>query len=180
MESKITGRSGVLGLREEGAETVHLMWGKNIALGDKKNDSGTVVCTCLHCRENYCRQFWLYPDRHHSQLCYLQESPIQRGVPQLHWGNSGWSLLTYALREEGACSMTYPSDAQEPSRRAGRIIQLLAFHNGNSTQWWSALAVSTESAVIRALNRPFPFGCGPSQRHWIRPDFSAWFFMMNF
>lgn len=43
VESKITGRSGVLGLqKEEGAEAVHSMWGKkNIALGDKKNYSGT-------------------------------------------------------------------------------------------------------------------------------------------
>lgn len=124
VESKITGRSGVLGLgKEEGAEAVHLMWGTKTLLWEiRRSIMGSVVRTCLHCRENNCRQFSLYPDCHHSQ---------PRFIPHSAWCTPA-SLRKLRMKSSDLCPlerkehMTWPgpSDAQEPSRRAVRIIQL--------------------------------------------------------
>ena len=114
VESKITGRSGVLGLgKEEGAEAVHLMWGTKTLLWEiRRSIMGSVVRTCLHCRENYCRQFSLYPDCHHSQ---------PRFIPHSAWCTPA-SLRKLRMKSSDLCPlerkehMTWPgpSDAQEP------------------------------------------------------------------
>ena len=103
------------------------MWGTKALLWEiRRTIMGPVVCTCLHCRENYCRQFSLYPDCHHSQPPVLFA-----GIPHSAWCTPA-SLRKLRMKSSDLCPlerkehMTWPgpSDAQEPSRRAVGIIQL--------------------------------------------------------
>ena len=144
---------------------------------------GPVVCTCLHCRENYCRQFWLYPDCHHSQPPVLFA-----GIPHSAWCTPA-SLRKFRMKSSDLCPLERkehvtwpgPSDAQEPSRRAGRIIQLAGI-----PQWQQHPVVFSIGSVHWKCCHQGPGQTVPiwlwfqPVRHWIRPDFSAWFFMMNF